>query len=331
MRKTSLLPLFAFFAAIALSCQFATPAPSPTSPPVSRRKSIPAAAVKGSPASDAWQPVTAAGWSAPKPMDGPVNTAGAEDSPFLSEDGQGFYFFFTPDPNLPPGQTASDGVTGIWVARRGPDGWLEPERVPLAEPGVTHVDGCEFLLGDRMYFCSIRAGNHNSIDWWTATLRDGVWGEIANAGEWLNGDQQVGELHITAGYRELYFGSERPGGLGGLDLWAAEASAGGWGPPRNLGPQVNTAGDESRPFVTADGNELWFTAQPSHLGHPGPATIRCLRQSDGTWNDCREIVGCFAGEPNLSNDGRTLFFVHHFYSADGARMIEADIYTSQRQ
>jgi len=93
---------------------------------------------------------------------------------------------------------------------------------------------------------------------------------------------------------------------------------------------VNTAADENRPFVTEDGRELWFDSS-SRSGKVGPAVFRCLQQQEGTWGDCREIVSVFAGEPNLAGDGKTLYFIHHFYSADLQKMIEADIYISHRE
>ena len=67
-------------------------------------------------------------------MEGPVNTAGAEDSPFVTPDGQTLYFFFTPDVRVPAEQQLFDGVTGIWVTHRVDGGWTEPERVLLADP-----------------------------------------------------------------------------------------------------------------------------------------------------------------------------------------------------
>lgn len=322
--------LFAMFLlAGILACQASAEGAAPSPAPVSRLEAIPAGAVKVPPADDLYPPAAAAGWSSPEPLAGPINTAGGEDSPFITQDGQSFYFFFTPDVNISPEETLLDRVTGIWVSRLGPDGWGEPEPVQLGAPGETHLDGCETVIGERMYFCSIRAGNLQTIDWWIATWRDGAWGDIHNAGEWFNGGPDVGELHITGGYRELYFGSRRAGGYGLNDLWVAPGTADGWDTARNLGPQVNTTADESRPFVTSDGKELWFNLQPSRKGKPGPAVVRCLRQADDSWANCEEIVSSFAGEPTLSADGATLYFVHHFYSAEG-RMIEVDIYVSHR-
>jgi Tol biopolymer transport system component len=325
----------AVLALAALACGQApaiAPTPHPTATahptPVSRDGAIPVTE-KITPADDAWPPVIAPGWSPPAPLGAPVNTAGAEDSPFITPDGQTLYFFFTPDVSIPAERQLLDGVTGIWVARRAGDGWGEPERVPLADPGELHLDGCPFVRDDWMVFCSAREGNAREIDLYTARSQDGAWTDWQNWGEPFNVAYQVGEMHVTADGRFLYFGSNRPGGLGGMDLWVAEKSGDAWGEPVNLGPQVNTSGDENRPFVTADGQELWFDST-SRQGQPGPAIFRSLRQPDGSWGAPEEIVSSFAGEPTLTGDGRTLYFVHHYFSADLSRMIEADIYVSTR-
>lgn len=55
----------------------------------------------------------------------------------------------------------------------------------------------------------------------------------------------------------LYMASNRPGGQGGLDIWRAPRSGGGWGAPENLGPPINTAADEFCPSP-ARGNRLFF-------------------------------------------------------------------------
>ncbi|MBU1878280.1 MAG: hypothetical protein KJ734_04960, partial [Chloroflexi bacterium] len=109
-----------------------TPTPIPT--PASRQTAIPAGAVKVAPADDPWPPVATAGWSQPVPLGAPVNTAGAEDSPFITSDGQTLYFFFTPDVQVPAEKQLFDGVTGIWIAQRAGESWTGPTWVNLAEP-----------------------------------------------------------------------------------------------------------------------------------------------------------------------------------------------------
>jgi hypothetical protein len=326
-------------AALACGGQTAAPAsvaptPSVTAPaadptPITRLASIPADAVKMTPADDAWQPVAASGWSDPAPLDAPINTAGGEDSPFITPDGQTFYFFFTPDVRVPPEKQLLDGVTGIWSARRTGAGWSEPERVVLAQPGEFHLDGCPFVLGDWMAFCSARVGNYRDVDLYTAAWRDGAWTDWQNWGEQLNVEYEAGEMHVSADGQRLYFGSGRAGGSGGRDLWVSTRTGEGWGPPLNLGAPINTEGDEDRPFVSPDGQELWFDGT-SRKGRPGPAVFRSLRQPDGAWGAPEEIVSTFAGEPTLAADGRMLYFTHHYFTADLSRMIEADIYATTR-
>jgi len=61
--------------------------------------------------------------------------------------------------------------------------------------------------------------------------------------------------------QELYFSSNRPGGYGGSDIYVSRLRPNGrWSSPQNLGPLVNTAGDESAPFMHADNETLYFTS-----------------------------------------------------------------------
>jgi outer membrane protein OmpA-like peptidoglycan-associated protein/tetratricopeptide (TPR) repeat protein len=67
----------------------------------------------------------------------------------------------------------------------------------------------------------------------------------------------------------LYFASNMPGSYGGLDLWrVAIGQDGSFGTPQNLGPSVNTAFDESYPFVAEDNATLYFSSK-GHFGFGG--------------------------------------------------------------
>ncbi len=315
--------------ALVLVCAAACAAPPAAAPSLGRAQAIPAAAAKVRPAEDAWPPRVAPGWSAPEPMPGPINTAGAEDSPYPTHDGRTFLFFFTPDAALPAEKQLLDGVTGIWSAEALGASWSEPTRVWLAAPDEPALDGCPFVLGETLYFCSARVGNLREIDLYVADLREGTWQGWQNAGKRLNLGLEAGEMHLSDSGTEIIFASRRAGGFGGVDLWRALKTADGWSDPENLGPGVNTAADENRPALSPDERELWFDA-PSLLGLPGPAVYRSLRTPQGTWGNAEEIVSSFAGEPAFSPDGQTLYFVHHFFTQDVSRMLEADIYETHR-
>jgi len=64
---------------------------------------------------------------------------------------------------------------------------------------------------------------------------------------------------ITADGKLLYFASDRQGGQGGMDIYVAEFNAGKWNEPRNLGPTINTPGNDVFPFIHDDGT-LYFAS-----------------------------------------------------------------------
>ncbi len=293
-----------------------------------REEAIPSDAIKITPESDVFPPVLHSDeWEAPVPMDGPINTAGLEDSPFITPDGNTFFFFFTPDANEPPQKQLIDGATGIWWSHRINGEWSEPERIILTNS--ISLDGAPFVQDDTMWFGSIRFGNYGEVDIYTAKYRNGKWTDWENAGQQLNEEYDVGELHITSDGQTIYCGRfANLDGFVGKDIWMLERIDGEWSEPVKLPYPVNTDEyDEDQPFITSDGNELWFTGQ-SRLGYPGPAIFRSIKVN-GSWAEPKEILSNFAGEPTLDNEGN-IYFVHHFFTTD-MKMIEADIYVAYRR
>lgn len=286
--------------------------------PADRMASIPANATKMTPSMDVYPPkVHSPGWAEPVPLPSPINTAGAEDSPFITPDGNELYFFFTPNPNLPPQEQLMDNVTGIYYSRKENGQWSEPERIILNDD--IGLDGCHFIEGDTMWFCTVRKGNYRPIDIFTAKKTNGIWGGWQNVGRLLNVDYLVGELHLHG--NELYYHSEREGGIGEMDIWVTRNESGSWSKPENV-YQVNTVGTEGWPFITSDGNELWFLRMVN--GSPG---IMRSEKENGSFAEPELIISSFAGEPSLDDEGN-IYFVHHFYN--NSVMIEADIYVAKR-
>lgn len=297
-------------------------APSAAPQPRARQDAIPKGAIKWTPEQDPSRPILhSSEWMQPVPVEGPVNTAGAEDSPFILPDGSSLYLFFTPDVQVPPEKQLFDGVTGIYESKKQNGRWTDPQRVRLQDSGKLALDGCEFVQGDTMWFCSAREG-YAGISLFTAEFKNGKWQDWKYAGDKLNKEYQVGEMHITADGRGMYFHSPRSGGRGEVDIWMTRRTGDAWGPPENV-QAVNTAGTEGWPFTTSDGNELWFTR--TYKGTP--AVFRAKRAGD-KWSAPELIVSQFAGEPTLDNAGN-LYFVHHYYK-DG-KMQEADIYVASRK
>lgn len=79
----------------------------------------------------------------------------------------------------------------------------------------------------------------------------------------------------------LYFVSDKLGGQGGKDIWRATAEGGTFSKAINLGPVINTDGDEMFPFVR-DNGELYF-ASNGHIGQGGFDLFKAVQDDDGIW------------------------------------------------
>ena len=255
-------------------------------------------------------------------MPGPINSAGAEDSPFISPDGTLFFFFFTPDVRIPAERQLVDGVTGIYTSERVAGGWSQPARVMLQDPGELSLDGCEFYQDGELWFCTVRKGMMREIDIWLADFENGQANNWRSAGAELNLEVGLGEFNFSADRQTVYFHSDLEDGQGGIDLWVAHRQGDGWGAPENL-IELNTAEHDGWPTPSPDGSELFFTRM--YLGTPG---IFRSRRTESGWSEAELIVSQFAGEPTLDAEGN-LYFVHHYYQ-DGV-MLEADIYLAEHK
>jgi hypothetical protein len=288
-----------------------------------RESAIPAGAVKMTPETDLHPPILHSDeWNQPVPLAGAINTAGGEDSPFVLLDGDTLYFFFTPNVTVPAEKQVLDGVTGIYVSTRQNGVWSTAERVILQDAGKLALDGAEFVQGDIMWFASAREG-YTGVNLFTAQYTGGKWTNWQYVGDKLMKDYQVGEMHITADGNTMYFHSTRAGGKGGIDIWTTTKIGGEWQIPENVAA-VNSAEDEGWPFISQDGNELWFTR--TYMGTP--AIYRAVKVGD-VWQEPQLILSQFAGEPTLDNQGN-IYFVHHFFNEAGA-MVEADIYVAYKK
>ncbi|HPD65583.1 MAG TPA: hypothetical protein P5050_07650 [Bacteroidia bacterium] len=294
--------------------------PDPVYPDVDREGKIPKDIVKGDTNNDNHPPILHVNdFIKPVPLPYPINTAGAEDSPFITPDGNTLYFFFTPDVRITPDKQLLDSVTGVWVSNKKAGIWGKPVRLWLQDPGKLALDGAVCVQGNEMWFASAREG-YQGVNMFTAEYSGDRWKNWKYCGDRLMKEIQIGEVHIHGD--DLYFHSSRNGGKGNYDLWVTTRNGSAWSDPVNL-EKLNSAEMDGYPYVSQDGKELWFTR--TYLGTP--AIYRSLKDSSG-WSDPVLIVSQFAGEPTLDLDGN-LYFVHHYFKNNV--MIEADIYFAAKK
>jgi hypothetical protein len=215
-----------------------------------------------------------------------------------------------------------DGITGMYVSKKQNGQWNMAERIILQDAGKLALDGAQFVQGDTMWFASAREG-YTGVNYFTAEFKNGKWTNWQYVGDKLMKEYRMGEMHITADGGTLYFHSDRADGKGGLDIWASQKVNGEWQTLENVAA-VNTEGNEGWPYLTQDGNELWFTR--TYLG--SPAIYRSLKLN-GKWQEPELILSQFAGESSMDNKGN-IYFTHHFYNNE-SQMIEADIYVALKR
>lgn len=150
----------------------------------------------------------------------------------------------------------------------------------------------------------------------------------------FNGAGLDGCPFISRDGREFFMASNRPGGLGGIDIWVStrESVADPWGAPANVGPPVNSAANDFCPTMSRDGRRFFFVSD--RTGGCGGDDIYTTRRRPGGW-DPVENLGCdAAGGPNSTANeaspfplpergaGPTLYF-------SSTRTGNSDIYLSR--
>lgn len=104
----------------------------------------------------------------------------------------------------------------------------------------------------------------SELDIFTLSKREGKWNTtLATLPLKLKG-YSIAHPAISPDNQRLYFASNMPGGYGGMDLYYSELKGGFFSQPVNLGPGINTAGNEVFPFVDTNGR-LFFASD----GLPG--------------------------------------------------------------
>jgi WD40-like Beta Propeller Repeat len=118
--------------------------------------------------------------------------------------------------------------------------------------------------GRHLYFISTRSTDgvrREDLDiWHVERAADGRWGTPIRLPEPVNSIGREWFPRLAAdGW--LYFGSDRPGGLGKTDIWRARTDGQHRWTVRNLGPSINSAGHEYEPLISPDGSSMIVMAE----------------------------------------------------------------------
>lgn len=211
------------------------------------------------------------GWTEPAPIDA-ANSEYDELGPHPSPDGRTLYFYS----DRPGGSGGFD----LWCTRLVDDEWAPPENLgPGVNSEYNEYGPSPSPDGKSLYFASNRPRPNERVapqaGRWNATIREDQSHhdydlfvaplDEAGAGEArpltaLNTESNEGAACVSPYGDFLYFGSDRPGGRGGFDLYRARRTAAGFEKPENLGPSVNTVANDLDPALALGGFGLYFSS-----------------------------------------------------------------------
>lgn len=209
-------------------------------------------------------------WDAPEEVTD-LNSVARENTPEISRDGQ-IMFFSSTRGFLP----AEDVFVSM---RRGGMSWSEP--VPVDEINTRTRDVCPFVLpnGLDMFACT---GPEVDLDLvhFERGHTDGEWsaGSISLSGLNTPGDLDCGAW-VDSSARVLVYFSDRPGGLGGTDLWVASRDTvdEGFGDPEPV-EELNSLWLDDDPWLSQSGDVIYFA---SDRGGMHPQDIYMARRLGG--------------------------------------------------
>lgn len=208
-------------------------------------------------------------FGAPVSLGAPVNSAANDFCPTPIE---GRWLLFVSERPGPETCQAGPGRGDIYLIRQNAaSGWGEPRHLGCLETGTgPNTAGAEFSpslvttkKGTFLYFSSTVSGN---MDIYVSKLgRDGVFGPPSPVHA-LNTEFDDRMPNVSADGLEIVFASDRPvdakgtPAFGSFDIYVSTRKSidAKWSAPRNLGPNVNTAGSETRSSLSADLERLYF-------------------------------------------------------------------------
>ncbi len=146
------------------------------------------------------------------------------------------------------------------------------------------ADGTDMYFTRNSYFqgrTSEGEDGVNNLQIYHAVLKDGKWRE-QEPFAYNNEEYSTGHPSLSADGRKLFLTSNVPGGMGGTDLYFCEKQAdGNWGPMQNMGPAINTEGDEM--FPRAYGTHTLFFASDGQHGLGGLDVFMTDLKSDSSY------------------------------------------------
>lgn len=232
-----------------------------------------------------------------------LNSGDSDFSPAYGRDDFGVIFFTSSRDDAAGNKThgaTGQGFTDIFESRLDKKSkWSTP--VPVAELNSDSEEGTPSFSSDfnEVYFTRCEAGKREMKGCVImVSKRSGDSWSNPESLEILPDTMVTAHPSLSADGLTLYFVSDMPGGYGLKDIYKVTRidESDSWSEPENLGPDINTGGNELFPFSRDDGS-LYF-ASDGHIGMGGLDIFRAVSQPDGSWNirNMQSPVNSFADD-----------------------------------
>lgn len=197
----------------------------------------------------------------------------------------------------------NNSITGLpsnnmYMSRKNAAGkWEKPEVLGAEVNSATNDQGaCSFSSdGKIMYFSRARqvVNAETGAEIMTSNRAGGTWSEPKKLKIFADTTVTVAHPAISPDGQTIYFVSDANNGQGGKDIWKATLTNGECKFIENLGPEINTPGDEMFPIVKSDGT-LYFSSN-GQPGYGGLDIFKATPRKAGGW----DVINM--GEPINSN------------------------------
>jgi outer membrane protein OmpA-like peptidoglycan-associated protein len=243
-----------------------------------------------------------------------INSPYPDFAPVISAD-ESILYFTSRRPGSTGNKVAPDGLyyEDIYVSENRNGQWTSARNVGAPLNTTTH-DACIALSADGQTLFLFNSENGGDI--FQSRLKGTRWLPPKNMGSPINSKYWEPSVCLSADERTLFFVSDRPGGLGGRDIYMCRRLPNGkWSAPINLGPPINTPYDEDGPFFHPDGKTLFYSSNgPNSMG--GFDIFRTELRPDSTWAPPINL-----GYP-INTPGDDIYFVlsasglHGYYASE---------------
>ncbi|MBS1652647.1 MAG: OmpA family protein [Bacteroidetes bacterium] len=197
-------------------------------------------------------------WSTPVLLPPAISTPVNEATAWVSKKGD--LIFFTRCPEVKNEQAKC----GIYMAKKQGSTWGAADRLPFNIDSVQFGHPCLSADGKKLYFTSRKSGGYGGADIWYCTydMKSNAWGQPVNAGSMVNTEGDEMYPTVSDDGKKLYFASNYHPGMGGLDIFVAEAGADGkyTKPVENLKYPINTSYDDFSIIFEGKKQRGYFTS-----------------------------------------------------------------------